>query len=227
MHIDIWLGDSFVYGQELELDIPGNVHELSATGTIYRNRHRFPTIVSKHRNTECHNLAFPGSSMQYSVHQLLQYIKKHYSQSNTYSVFMCTTAASRDFYIDSWYNDRHIHKHGEDEKHYDDSNYSYIPVTETDMRSEFYRATMVYNFLYTLSLHYKFDLVIIPLWHDIEYVQDINIVPEDIWLCNTAMYDYNSISDDLKAPNKHPNTAGHQMIAEKIIKKLENGIENG
>ena len=114
--IDIWFGDSWTIGSELQSDFTkAEIREFSkSTVPNFRDKSQnpflsYPYLVSKYRKTVYENYAIAGGSYEFAYFQMCNwYANNKFRQDCEYCFWVQTTASSRGFGIDHNYKRHHF-----------------------------------------------------------------------------------------------------------------------
>lgn len=191
--IDIWFGDSWTIGSELQLDLTmSEIREYKKT-TIPNLRDdsqnpflAYPYLVTEYRGNKYENYAVSGGSYEFAYFQMCNWYNNNKMKSeNEYTFWLQTTASTRGFGID--YNYKRHHFQGI-------KNYQSGPLHDFQKSKglpEFsdFDANMMLNAIWSFCKSHYIKLRIVPLWTGINLLPEVNIVPNGKFMCdpNTNM----------------------------------------
>lgn len=233
--VDLWFGDSYVLGSELATHLgPYSLNDkkhmplLSFVRKQDRPDLAFPDIVSNHRNITYINYGIGASSIETQLNLLTTFCKHTIIDDIKYTAFFCLPLQERRFTIK---NNREI-KQICTRKFWQNN---------SDLEHNFYDTTIVLNSIYNICLRYNITPYFIPTYSSVMLLEEFNQVPDSAWLihrdtCLTQVswnfkdiinwrsieFKSNLIYRMYVSPcRNHPNTYGHQALADTILLKLK------
>ena len=254
--VDLWLGDSWTIGSELNLTSKQEVLKGLPTAKVSKRIPHvsdsanpmlaYAGIISQEQNRKFYNFGKSGGSFQFMLYELIRYIKNFNNPDTQTNVFVQTTGQIRWFAGQSFTTIGH-HQTGWDVTLVDDltsphsiTRFQNIAVenvrdyekTLKDIGEEpdysIYNTTIVLNNIYSLCKQYNFNLSIIPVWVEFEMFDQVNLIPDDVWLLphNKTILEevtgkkFLDILDDpkyiIEESLGHPNKETHKLIADYI-----------
>ena len=181
--IDIWFGDSWTIGSELQSDFTqAEIREFSKSSVPnFRDKTQnpflsYPYLVSKHRKTVYENYAIAGGSYEFAYFQMCNwYANNKFRQDCEYCFWVQTTASSRGFGIDHDYKRHHFlgikqYHRGE-----------LLDFQRAKGSPEFvdFDTNMMLNAIWNFCQSHYIKLKILPLWTGVNLLPELNIVPPE------------------------------------------------
>lgn len=213
----LWFGDSFTIGHELHLSTGRIFEPLEFAPNAVRDTDplsAYPALVSEHFDEQHYNYAICGGSVHFALYELTKIYKnkKHLNEENV-TVFLSHTGELRRFGIDL--NGEHVPT-GAGEQFILDQE----PRSEYKNRDNFclYDYTIAFNNFYVLTKLLNWNFYHYPIWGYLNLLDDICIAPYDRLLTSTILCQYGDYTDE---GTGHPNVEGHKVMANTIIKLLE------
>lgn len=223
--MDLWFGDSWPIGSEL--GTPSNKFDKTifpnAVVSIDNPLKAFPHFVSLYRKQPYINFACGGSSIDFSLNQLIKFCSTTYDTNVKYTAFLCTTSQLRG-YGESHLLDKIFHYRNKQSK------------TEHDIY--IYDSIISITAFYSICKMHQIECYIIPVFCNLlipKKMDSLALFKESL-LCDTSLVEKTFNVNYLDAvekglarayswikPNQcmHPNFAGHRKLAYKVIELLE------
>ena len=221
--VDIWFGDSWTIGSELQSNLTSaEVRTLQKTNipNLRDNTQNpflaYPYLVSYHRNATYENYAISGGSYEFAYFQMCNWLaNKKLDSENEYSFWLQTTAASRGFGID--YNFKRHHFQGIEGFKTD----NLLDFQKTKGSPEFvdYDANIILNAIWSFCKANYIKLRILPLWTGVNLLPELNIVPEGKFFESPNTNMLKNIFGENVLPDGGIDTA--DMENEQIIKQIQ------
>lgn len=230
--IDLWFGDSYVLGAELNYLGPYTLNEPRHKFVREQDRPdlSFAHIASGRRGNNYINLAAGGSSIEYQLYMLTQFCKsEEFNSEENYTAFFCLPFQERRFTIKNNGESERIHIRR-------------FWHSGKDLNYILYSTTMVLNSIYNLCVRYKIIPYFIPIYSPIHLMNGVIAFPSSCWLVDPSSHlvkEAWGLEEEVKSwrsrkiqkhpmyqkfvkPCKnHPNLLGHKMLAHILLKKIK------
>ena len=221
--VDIWFGDSWTIGSELQSNLTSAEIRSYNKTTIPNFRDNtqnpflsYPYLVSKHRGTTYENYAIAGGSYEFAYFQMCNwYTKGNFKSENEYTFWLQTTASSRGFGID--YNFKRHHFQGIRQF----SRGKLLDFQRAKGSPEFvdFDANIVLNAIWHFCKANYIKLKILPLWTGVKLLPELNIIPEGKFFEHRSTNMLKNIFGENVWPDGGIDTA--DMENEDIIKQIQ------